>query len=200
MGFAAGIASLMWQSVTWKLEGSRVKAELRIGALHENPGNLTVITYPARYPWSAVDGAGEHGHTRRSLFLTVRSVGRQPVTIERWVVAFPGGQKIYRMNSKLGPDLPHRLDVAEQSTWAIELSAISPGVALARKERVCKVLWHRRAVWVRTEVELGHGRNIRSSRRQRVRLDTAVRSRLINQSAADAGTTGIDYDWLPLQT
>jgi len=106
----------MWQSVTWKLEGSRAKVELRIGALHENPGNPAVITYPAHRSWADVGEARQRGFTRRALFLTVRSIGRQPVTIERWGVVFPGGVKISQLNSKLGPDLPHRLDVGEPGT------------------------------------------------------------------------------------
>jgi hypothetical protein len=169
--FAAAVASLVWQSVTCKLEGSRVSAELRIGALHQNPGIRQVITYPARRSWSEVEGARQHGFTRKALFLPVRSTGRQPVTVERWVVVFPGGPKILQLHSGLGPDLPHRLDVGEPGEWAIELNTISPGVALARQERVWKVLWRRRAVRVRLEVELGHGRTARTSRWHRVRLD-----------------------------
>jgi hypothetical protein len=170
--FAAAAASLAWQAVTWKLEGSRASAELRVGALHRSPGIRDVITYPARRSWSDVEEAAQHGFTRKALFLTVRSTGRQPVTVERWVVVFPGGQKIHQLRSGLGPDLPHHLDVGGRGEWAIELSTIAPGVALARNERVWKVLWHRRAVKVRLEVELGDGRIVRTSRRRRARLDT----------------------------
>ena len=113
----------------------------------------------------------ERGFTRRALFLTVRSIGRQPVTVGRWVVLFPGGQKITQLHSGLGPDLPHRLDAGERGEWAIELNTISPGVELAREERVWKVLWRRRAVRVRLEAELGNGRTVRTSRWHRARLD-----------------------------
>jgi hypothetical protein len=93
------------------------------------------------------------------------------VTVERWVVVFPGGQRITQLRSGLGPDLKHRLDVGEPGTWAIELSTLMPGVTLAREERVWKVLWRRRVVRVRVEVELGNGRRVRTSRWKRVRLD-----------------------------
>jgi hypothetical protein len=169
--FAAAVASLVWQGVTWKLEGSRVRTELRVGALHQNPGIRDVITYPARRHWSWVEEAGKHGFTRKALFLTVRSIGRQPVTVERWVVVFPGGQRITQLRSGLGPDLPHRLDVGEPGTWAIELNTLTPGAALAREERVWKVLWRRRAIRVRLEVELGSGQIVRTSRWRRARVD-----------------------------
>ena len=91
--FAAAAASLAWQAVTWKLEGSRASAELRVGALHLNPGIRDVITYPAGRSWSDVDDAGQHGFTRKALFLTVRSTGREPVTVDRWVVVFPGARR-----------------------------------------------------------------------------------------------------------
>jgi hypothetical protein len=170
--FATAVASIAWQAARWKLEGSRASAELRVGALHQNPGIRDVITYPARRSWSDVEEAGRQGFTRKALFLTVRSTGRQPVTVERWVVTFPGGQKITQLRSGLGPDLQHRLDVGEPATWAIERSTLSPGVALAREERVWKVLRRRRAVRLRVEVELGNGRRVRTSRWKRVRLDT----------------------------
>jgi hypothetical protein len=44
-------------------------------------------------------------------------------------------------------------------------------VEIARTERVGKVLWRRRAVEVRVQVELGHGKSVRTRRSQRVRVD-----------------------------
>ncbi|MGO9160278.1 MAG: hypothetical protein ACLP7J_06105 [Streptosporangiaceae bacterium] len=100
--FGTAVAAIVWQTVTWKLGGSRVSVELRVGALHQNSGIRDVITYPARRPWRVVDEAGQQGFTRKALFLTVRSTGRQPVTVERWVVVFPGGQRITQLRSGLG--------------------------------------------------------------------------------------------------
>ncbi len=168
---AAATASIVWQSVTWKLGGSRARAELRVGALHQNPGIRDVVTFPVCRSWSDVDQVRQDGFTRRAVFLTVRSSGRQPLTVERWVVLFPAGQRISQLRSGLGPELPHRLDVGERGEWAIELDTLSPGVQVARTEKVCKVLWRRRAVRVRPEAELGHGKTVRTRRLRRARVD-----------------------------
>lgn len=169
--FATAVASLVWQSVTWKLGGSRVSAELRVGALHRNAGIPAVLSYPARASWQRVVEEGRRNDfTRRALFLTVRNTGRQQVVVESSAVVFPGGLKLSQLNSQRGPSLPHTLNVGQPGVWAIELSEMQPGVEAARRTKVLKVLWYRRTVKVRLQVELGHGKTVRTRRRQRARL------------------------------
>jgi hypothetical protein len=102
--FVLAGASLVWQSVTWKLSGSRARAELRIGVMHRNALSRQVFSYPAGKSWNQIAEEGApHGLTRKVLLLKVRSTGPQQVTVESWSAVFPGGPKISQRNSDLGP-------------------------------------------------------------------------------------------------
>lgn len=168
--FVLAGASLAWQSVTWKLSGSRARAELRVGVMHRNSLSRQVLSYPAGKSWDAIASEGApHGLTRKVLLLKVRSTGRQQVTVESWSAVFPDGMKIRQLNSHLGPPLPHTLGPGEPGEWAIELSALGPGRQILEGRRVLKFRRYR-AVRVRLEAELGHGKVIRTSRWHRARL------------------------------
>jgi hypothetical protein len=165
-GLALAAASLTWQAVTWRLSGGRVKAELLVGAI-QTIGNMSV-TFPAGHPLKDLDDIADQGFTRKSLFLSARNTGRLPVVVEQWVVLFPGGIRIRQLNSRLGPDLPHRLDVGESAQWAIELETIMPTVQWFRAEKKLAKVLRRRSVKVRIEVGLGDGKVIRTP--EKVRL------------------------------
>jgi hypothetical protein len=169
--FVLAGASLAWQSVTWKLSGSRARAELRIGVMHRNSLSRQVLSYPAGKAWGEIAREGApHGLTRKVLLLKVRSTGRQQVTIESWSAVFPGGPKISQLNSDLGPSLPHTLGAGEPGEWAIELNTLETGRQILEGTRVLRFLWRRRTIRVRLEAELGHGKVIRTSRWHRARL------------------------------
>jgi len=51
----------------------------------------------------------------------VANVGRQPVTVARWGLRSGLGMSLYPAAGSIGPRLPHRLEVGESETWAVDL-------------------------------------------------------------------------------
>jgi hypothetical protein len=154
--FVLAVVSLVWQAITWKLSGSRAKAKVLKGTLQGN--GTAYATLPPSRSWETISGAEytSQGFTRPALFLRVVSTGRHPVQVQSWNVRFPGKVRLGMLNSPLGPALPHRLDVNDSGQWAIELADLTDMVNMICKSK------RKKYVRVRLEVELGHGKTIRT--------------------------------------
>ena len=161
--FVLALVSLGWQSVTWKLSGSRARAKVLKAAIQRT--GTAFATLPPDRSWEEI-GSAEYtsqGFTRKALFLRVINTGRQPVQVEKWAVRFPGKVRVGQLHSPLGPSLPHRLEVSASQQWGIELADLTDMVNLICERRGTKY------VRVRLEVDLGHDKTIRT-RGRRVRL------------------------------
>jgi hypothetical protein len=159
-GFGLAAASLTWQSVTWRLSGSRAKAKVLKAAIQQT--GTAYATLPVDEPWEEVGKFANQGFTRKALFLRVINTGRQPAQVERWMVRFPGKVRVGELNSPLGPSLPHRLEVGASASWGIELETLMPMVKQLCEKR------GKKSVKVCIEVELGHDKTIRTRRRARL--------------------------------
>lgn len=148
--------ALGWQVASWLLSGGRAKVELLNGALHQFGPQWVVM--PPNKPLDP--SAAANGFTRRAIFVEVRNVGRLPITVTSWQLKLPGGVKIGELNSPNGPKLPHRLEVGDNATWAIEVDG-QLVAALHATRRMAKV----DDVEVRAVVSLGSGKEITTRRR-----------------------------------
>jgi hypothetical protein len=157
------LVSLGWQSVTWKLSGSRAKAKVLKGAIQRT--GTAYVTLPPSRSWEEIGGTNytSQGFARKALFLRVINTGRQPVQIENWKVRFPGKVRLGQLHSPLGPPFPYRLEVSASQQWGIELTDLTDMVNMICEDK------SRKYVGVRLEVELGHDKTIRT-RGRRVRL------------------------------
>ncbi|MFL1430299.1 MULTISPECIES: hypothetical protein [unclassified Nocardiopsis] len=108
--------SLTWNVVSWLFSGGRATAELDDGVIQANG-----VAYALTERGKPIDpNAAKYGFTKRAIFVTVRSVGRLPVTVAQWHLKLPG-LRYGEMNSPHGPSLPHRLEPGEHAQWAIEV-------------------------------------------------------------------------------
>ena len=117
-GVVLASLSLGWQAASFVLSGGRVKARLLVGAL----GNGGMATRPAAdldAGW--LKQLESQGFSQPVVALTVANVGRQPVNVTRWGLKSGLGTSLYPVADGIGPRLPHRLDVGEAATWAIDM-------------------------------------------------------------------------------
>ncbi|MFF7985447.1 hypothetical protein ACFZDK_41125 [Streptomyces sp. NPDC007901] len=154
IGLIAAVASLVWQAVTFVLSGIRPQCKMMHGAI--NPGRQ-YATYPIvgrtlRLPGSVV----AQGFTEEALFVTVHNAGRLPFSVKSWHLVLEGGVSTGVLNNPFGPALPHRLDVGEEATWAIEMSQAQQVADAWRSQRggVSVPAW--------MEVQVGNGKTYRS--------------------------------------
>jgi hypothetical protein len=129
-GVVLASLSLGWQAANYLLTGGRVKVRLRVGGL----GNGGMVTAP---PNSLSANWWEHlasqGYQRPIIAVTVANVGRQPVTVARWGLRSGLGMSLYPAADSIGPRLPHRLEVGESETWAVDLAPVHAFIQAARE-------------------------------------------------------------------
>jgi hypothetical protein len=120
-GVVLASLSLGWQAATYVLAGGRVKVRLRVGGL----GNGGMVTAPPN-SLSATwwEQLAAQGYRRPIVAVTVANVGRQPVTVARWGLRSGLGMSLYPAADSIGPPLPHRLEVGESETWAVDLAPV----------------------------------------------------------------------------
>jgi hypothetical protein len=129
-GVALASLSLGWQAATYVLTGGRVKVRLRVGGL----GNGGLVTAPPNSLsanwWEQL---ASQGYRRPIIAVTVVNVGRQPVTVARWGLKSGLGMSLYPAADSIGPRLPHRLEVGESETWAVDLAHVHAFIQAARE-------------------------------------------------------------------
>ena len=64
------------------------------------------------------------GFSRPVVAVTVANVGRQPVNVARWGLKSGLGTSLYPVAAGIGPSLPHRLEVGDAATWAVDMEAV----------------------------------------------------------------------------
>lgn len=154
IGLIAAISSLAWQAVTFVLSGIRPQCNMMHGAI--NPGRQ-FATYPItgrqlRLPSSAA----AQGFTEEALFVTVHNTGRLPFSVKNWHLVLEGGVRTGILNNPLGPSLPHRLEVGEEATWAIEMDQVNRVAAAWRSQGGGATV----PAWM--EVQVGNGKTYKS--------------------------------------
>lgn len=152
--YAALVAtgSAVWQAATFALTGGRVKVQLRVGAMNRG-GMVTAPPSSLRPEW--IRELAEQGYSAPIVAVRVANVGRQPVTVASWSVVSPRGVSLSPMADSIGPALPHRLEVGESETWAVDMRSVQ-----AFMQTTTEVLG---GTEVFGQVELADGRTKRSS-------------------------------------
>jgi hypothetical protein len=120
-GVVLASLSLGWQAAIYVLSGGRVKVRLLVGAL----GNGGMATKPAAdlSPGWLKELASQ-GFSRPIVAVTVANVGRQPVYVARWGLKSGLGPSLYPIADGIGPSLPHRLEVGDAATWAVDMGTV----------------------------------------------------------------------------
>ncbi len=129
-GVVLASLSLGWQAAQYVLTGGRVKVRLQIGAL----GNGAIVTAaPSSLHEGWWEQLAEQGYRRPIVAVTVANVGRLPVTVARWGLKSGLGMSLYPAADSIGPPLPHRLEVGESETWAVDMGAVDAFIRATRE-------------------------------------------------------------------
>ncbi|HEX3961163.1 MAG TPA: hypothetical protein VHZ03_31850 [Trebonia sp.] len=120
-GVVLASLSLGWQAANYVLTGGRVKVRLLVGAV----GRGSIVTAPpAKLSPEWLQRLAAQGFSQPIVAVNVANVGRQPVKVERWGLKSGLGMSLYPTSEEFGPRLPHRLDVGDAETWAIDLDVV----------------------------------------------------------------------------
>ncbi len=139
--------ALGWQIASWLMSGVRAEVEVSKGGKSKYSGEYTTVepstpreTFSYPIPLVVVD---------------IRNTGRLPVSVIGWSFRLPGGVKQGDLIEVMGPKLPHRLDVAENARWGVELNKrLKVDLLIAQREvKVADVKVH-------VVVSLGNGKRI----------------------------------------
>jgi hypothetical protein len=129
-GVTLASLSLGWQAANYVLTGGRVKVRLRVGGLG-NGGMITAPSNSLSANWW--ENLASQGFQRPIVAVTVANVGRQPVTVARWGLKSGLGMSLYPAADSIGPHLPHRLEVGESETWAVDLVPVHAFIQATRE-------------------------------------------------------------------
>jgi len=120
LGVLLGALSLGWQAATYVLTGGRVKIALKVGAVVDSGTGMALMPVAEATP-DKLASLGQQGFSRAVIAVEVRNVGRLPVTVSRWSLESSLGVSYVPIADSLGSALPHRLDLGEPATWALDL-------------------------------------------------------------------------------
>ncbi len=120
-GVALASLSLGWQAATYVLTGGRITIGLRVGGLGSG-GMVTAPPETLSQDW--LESLASQGFSRPIVAVTVANIGRQPVTVARWGLKSGLGMSLYPAADSIGPSLPHRLDIGDSATWAVDMRAV----------------------------------------------------------------------------
>jgi hypothetical protein len=125
LAFGLAVGSLAWQVAAFMLTGGRIKLE-PISGLATVTGGGMMSFEPDSLPRESLKKLNDEGYTRPVAGVTVRNVGRMPVTLTgMWVVIEPTDVTYNPLGAVLGPKFSHRLDAGEIARWAVDSSIIS---------------------------------------------------------------------------
>lgn len=152
LGLVLSVAGLVWQAVTFRLEGPRASCELRTG-LRGRDGYLTSVIEPGW--WTNLAGMQDEAYRIPIVALTIRNTGRAPTTVSRYYVKTDNGIQFGLTGAPPGTDkLPHRLESDSSVLYYLDLLDVAAMCHAAEFKTV--------AGKVTAVVELGSGRVIRS--------------------------------------
>ncbi len=129
-GVVLASLSLGWQAAQHVLTGGRVKVGLRMGAFGHG-GMITAAPSSIREGWW--EQLAAQGYRRPIVAVTVANVGRLPVTVARWGVRSRLGMSMQPARDSIGPPLPHRLEVGESETWAVDMAPVDAFIRATRE-------------------------------------------------------------------
>jgi hypothetical protein len=128
-GVVLASLSLGWQAANYVLTGGRVKVRLRVGGL----GNGGWSPRPRIASGRTGGNLASQGFPQPIVAVMVANVGRQPVTVARWGLRSGLGMSLYPAADSIGPRLPHRLEVGESETWAVDLAPVHAFIQATRE-------------------------------------------------------------------
>jgi hypothetical protein len=130
-GVVLASLSLGWQAAQHVLTGGRVRVGLRLGALGNDGIMVTAAPRDFREGWR--EQLAEQGYRRPIVAVRVANVGRLPVTVARWGVRSRLGMSMQPARDSIGPPLPHRLEVGESETWAVDMAPVDAFIRATRE-------------------------------------------------------------------
>jgi hypothetical protein len=134
LAFALAVATLWWQVASYKLSGGRIKAE-NIRGLADIHGAQMMTIEPGSLPPESIRQLKADGYSLDVAGVTVRNIGRMPVSITRvQAVIRPTGVIYDPMNSALGKQLPHRLEAGESEHWAFNTAVLRQAASAQRED------------------------------------------------------------------
>lgn len=152
VGVMLALASLVWQGAVFVLSGSRVRVNLRRGALRRDAaGAVARIAGPTNPTGSDYALIHNQGFTEDVLIVDVRNVGRMAVSVEQIAAASEDGWGFARLADPENPALPHRLEPGAKETWHVEMLPF---------QRLVDADSRPRRAWI--TVELGTGRVVQT--------------------------------------
>lgn len=122
VGAVLASLSLGWQAANYVLTGGRVKVVLRVGGRSDG-GMITMPT--ERFTEESPKLLASQGFPQPVVAVKVANVGRQPVTVAGWGLVSGLGTSLYPATDSIGPPFPHRLEVGESATWAVDMHTVN---------------------------------------------------------------------------
>ena len=149
-GFGLALASLGWQAATYVLSGSRVRAEVLLGATD----GTTLVTYPPdKLTAATVAMHAQQGITNPVIAVEVRNIGRMAAQVQRVTAHLNTGVGLQPLNQPHAP-FPHRLEAGSAERWWVDAHAVRSAAAASTPE--ASTLWG--------SVELGTGKVVKTQR------------------------------------
>jgi hypothetical protein len=122
VGAAATFAAVVVALWLARQERGHVRVKLKVGAMNEFGSGATAPPAAVKPGW--FEGLAEQGYRRPVVAVEVANVGRQPVTVKGWNLTSPRGVSLSPIGDSIGPALPHRLDVGEAVTFAVDMEHV----------------------------------------------------------------------------
>lgn len=146
------MSSLTWQIVLYLLGGSRVRAELRVGAL----GASGAVHGPAdeRVDFTQL---AQQGYPEPVFAVQARNAGRLAVSVTKWDVVLENGASFFQPGWHPNADrpLPYRLEPGDEAVWFCPMApVVTAADAFASSSHPVRL--------VRARVGLGTGKSVTS--------------------------------------
>ncbi len=155
LGFVLSVASLLWQFVSWRLSGPRVRVEMRVGATN----GQRIGTVPVNASWrESLDFMAKQDNLlSRVLVAKIVNSGRQSTSVVNYSAAIDdAGMQVGVLAAPFGsPPLPHRLEAESQVSYYLDLNDLLKVLAALEASG-------QPAKRVRMRAELGSGRSVTS--------------------------------------
>jgi hypothetical protein len=162
LAFAFSVVSLTWQAWTFFLSGSRLRCELRRGAV--NPLTRTWMTQPVASWEGVTPEMRSQGFTEERVFIIVRNEGRAPASVDGFHIVSNTGQTFgHTTTEPWEEELPKRLEAESSAMWSFPGDLVTDAVAMIRAAPHIADGVPGGVLEMRAEVESGSGKKVRSA-------------------------------------
>jgi hypothetical protein len=127
VGLALAAASLAWQTATFALTGSRVRADILRGAIGR--GGL-VSSPPEKWNANSPAALAAQGFTEPVVAVEVRNVGRMAVSVQKVTAYLDNG--IGFSPTQTETPLPFRLEPGSSEKWWVEAAVLHAAIVASR--------------------------------------------------------------------